>query len=133
MVFTKRPEKDKDFPMTFAKVWGRAETFVRGRWRAARLSGSLWRTLSVMLWAFYTTLLTTNIQVCFCLNMFWTDCTSLDYSLSTQPACPWVWLITLALYNLICQHYCTHMYMLMLPNESMCKLHASYGGILDIR
>ena len=42
-----------------------------------------------------TTLLTACIQVCFCLNMFWT-CTAYDYSLYIQLAHLWAWLFTLA-------------------------------------
>ena len=59
---------------------------------------------------YYTTLLTAFIPVCFCLNMFQTNCTTYDYSLYTQPACLWVWLITSSYMILLAKatiHICT--------------------------
>ena len=61
---------------------------------------------------YYSTLLTTYIQVYFYLNIFWTKCTTYGYSLYTQLAHLWVWLITSSSMTLLVNatiHICTYL------------------------
>ena len=73
----------------------------------------------------YTTLLTAQLQVCFCMNMLKTNYATYDYDLYTQLAGLWVWLISIIIMILLVFVIYIHMYILDINggNTKLLSLH----------
>ena len=60
--------------------------------------------------------MTACLQVCICMNGFQTNYATYDYSIYTQLACLWTWLILIMIYDPISHYHYKPMYMVATIN-----------------